>query len=179
MHPIRKPRQLNRGLSTHHIDGETLIYDERRHKAFCLDRVASAIWSRCDGRHSIAEMAADASLELAAPVSEDAVLIALAQFEDDRLLEAEPVAAGEIPLATLGMVSRRNMIARFGASAVVLLPVVAAVMAPTAAQAYTGCFDCTVKPAPPGGESPRPSEPGQPSGAQPAGRPQLFNDGTK
>ena len=41
-------------------------------------------------------------------------------------------------------ISRRTMLRRLGVGGALLLPVVASIVAPTAAQAYSGCVDCSV-----------------------------------
>jgi hypothetical protein len=153
----RFPRRTIKGLSIQQVGEETLVYDERRHVAFCLDRVASAVWMLCDGENSLDSMAPVLTQKLAQPVDEDALLFALAQMERDGLLQPEEAAAELPTLGMLSSVSRRSMMARMGAGAVMMLPVIAAVMAPKAAQAYNGCADCTDAPVNPiGGDSGRP-----------------------
>ena len=63
------PRRIEEELSVQQVGTETLVYDERRHKAFCLNQSSSVIWRLCDGRHSIAQIAAAASCELSTSLS--------------------------------------------------------------------------------------------------------------
>ena len=135
------PVRLKGNVSAQRVGDEILLYDELRHQAFCLNRTSSAIWRMCDGTRTAAGMAAAATLELEAPVSEDLVRFALQQLRQDGLLEPAVPAPDVVPAQAL---SRRTLMRTLGASAVVLLPTVAAVMAPKAAQAYNGCFDCSV-----------------------------------
>jgi len=130
------PRQVQWQISTQQIGHETLIYDEIRHRAFCLNRTSATIWKLCDGAHTVQAMAEAATVELQVPVGEVLVHFALMELRRDGLLQPDPVAA------PLPEVSRRKLMRMLGTGAVAMLPVVAVVMAPTAAQAYTGCADC-------------------------------------
>lgn len=138
MNPMYQPRTVSQGLSIQQVGEETLIYDERRHLAFCLNRISSAVWKRCNGAQTVAQIAAALETELALPVSEDIVLFALAQFEKDSLLESGANLPAEVSPAILGEISRRNLMTKLGYGAAMLLPVVAMIAAPTSAQAQMG-----------------------------------------
>jgi hypothetical protein len=127
-----RPRSISGNLSIQVVGNETLIYDERRHLAFCLNRVSAAIWRMCDGSHTVAMIATAATVELQSPVSEELVHFALAELRRDHLLDADTV---EMPAPA---VSRRAMMGKLGLTAAMMLPVVAMVVAPKAAQAYSG-----------------------------------------
>jgi hypothetical protein len=138
------PRRILQ-LSIQHVGQETLIYDEQTHRAFCLNPVAAAVWNRCDGETSSAAIAASASLALDLPVTEELVQLSLAELSRDGLLE--PDAAFAIaPFTTLAIISRRDAMIKFGGRAAMMLPVVFAIAAPTAAQAYAGCANCNPPP---------------------------------
>jgi hypothetical protein len=107
-----------------------------RHTAYCLNPLSSAIWNLCDGSHAVDQIAGAVTTQLAHPVTVDVVEFALAQFRNDGLLEATPSSAA----AVVGL-SRRTLMARAGAGAVMMLPMVAAIAAPKAAQAYSGTVD--------------------------------------
>ena len=130
------PSRVLLHLSIQQAGTETLVYDERRHKAFCLNRSSSAIWNLADGEHTIAEIGALASLQLETSVTEEFVLFALEDLRREGLIE--PSATTEVVPA----VSRRAMLQKLGVGGAMLLPAVAAILAPTAAQAQSGCFDC-------------------------------------
>ena len=136
-----QPRRLSQGLSMQQAGEETLIYDERRHLAFCLNRTSSAVWARCDGAQCAAEIAAALQTELAQPVSEDVVALALGQMEANGLLESKAHPSSEAIPAALGAISRRSMMTRLAYGAAVLLPAIAVIMAPKPAQAYNGGVD--------------------------------------
>jgi len=134
------PIRVTQDIAIQQVGDETLLYDERRHMAFCLNRIAAAVWNHCDGSHDPAQIANKLTLLLTHPVSTEIVEFALAQLRKDGLLQ-ETIAA--LHPAEFAGISRRSLMARAGAGAIMLLPVVAAVMAPRAAQAYNGCADCT------------------------------------
>jgi hypothetical protein len=130
------PRRIQGPVSIQRIGTETLVYDERRHMAFCLNNSSSVIWRLADGERTVSQISAAASLQLKAPVSEDLVLFAIEEMRRDGLIE--PPSAVE-PATGL---SRRVMLQRLGVGGALLLPMIAAVLAPAAAQAY-GCVDCS------------------------------------
>ena len=52
------PRARNEGLLVQEMPDELLVYDLVRHKAHCLNQTAAMIWTRCDGKTSVKQMAA-------------------------------------------------------------------------------------------------------------------------
>jgi hypothetical protein len=135
------PRSIQPRVSTQRVGSEILVYDPSRHMAFCLNRSSSVVWSLADGERTVAEISAAASFELGTSVSEEFVSFALEQLRGDGLIEP-PETAKARPV-----ISRRTLLRRLGAGGALLLPVVAAIVAPTAAQAYSGCVDCSAAPA--------------------------------
>ena len=125
------PRRNGSNTSVERVGDETLVYDEARHTAFCLNRTSSAIWRLCDGFHTSAQIAAAVSLELAEPLTEELVVFALDQLSADGLLQA--ASATSLPRLT-----RRELVEKLGVRALVLLPAVATVLVPEAAQALSG-----------------------------------------
>jgi hypothetical protein len=138
MRQVYKPRSLRQELSIQQVGEETLVYDERRHQAFCLNQVSSAVWKYCDGTQSVAQIAAALSPGLTKHVTEEVVRLALAQMEENGLLEPNADLPSEESLAALGPISRRSMMARVGAGAAVMLPAIAMVLAPRPADASAG-----------------------------------------
>lgn len=174
MKQFRLPLRRSNDLSVQQIAQETLVYDECMHKAFCLNPVAASVWALCDGTLTPAQIATAAQTSLLQPVSEDAVLVALAQFEADGLLAAAP-AESALPLfAVSAGMSRRRLLAGAGAGAVVMVPVVAALMTPRAAHAYSGCVDCAPNAAQPSSSATPAAQPSSQSGSTP-----LFNDSVR
>jgi len=130
------PRRTRHPLSIQEIGKETLVYDEHRHKAFCLNEGSSVIWRLADGERTVAEMGVAASLALGNPVSDEFILFALDELRRDGLIEAG--STGFEPA-----ISRRTMLQNLGVGGAMLLPAIASIVAPTAAQAQSGCVDCS------------------------------------
>jgi hypothetical protein len=130
------PQQIRREISVQRIGRETLVYDGVRHRAFCLNESSGVVWRLADGTRTIAQIGAAAGVELNAEVSEELVTFILDELRGDGLIEAS--GAGEVRVG----ISRRAMLQRLGVGGAMLLPVIAAIVAPTAAQAYNGCVDC-------------------------------------
>jgi hypothetical protein len=141
MRQVYLPRSLKHDLSIQQVGDETLVYDERRHQAFCLNQVSSAVWAHCDGTKSVEQIVAALRIQLAQPVTEEIVRLALSQMEENGLLEPSVNSHIDANLAAVSPISRRSMMTRVGAGAVMMLPAIAAVMAPKPAQAYNGGVD--------------------------------------
>jgi len=112
---------------------EVLIYDTERHKAHCLNPTAAFIWKHCDGNTSVREIARRMEESLKTIVDEEVVWYALRQLERDHLLEEKiiwPTDANHI--------SRRELVRRLGIGAVVAVPIITSIIAPTAAHAGSG-----------------------------------------
>jgi hypothetical protein len=131
------PRSMQQHISVQQVGAETLLYDERRHQAFCLNETCSVIWRLADGERTIAEISAAASIQVKVPVNDDFVRFAIEELRRDGLMESSEVAEAGHSL------SRRTMLQRLGVGSALLLPTIAAIVAPTAAQAYSGCVDCS------------------------------------
>jgi hypothetical protein len=110
---------------------EVLVYDEKNHRAHCLNRAAALVWRCCDGKTTAAEASAQLARELDLPHDARLVALALARLEAAGLL-AQPAS-----VAPRERLSRRELGRRLGLAGSVLaaLPVVASILAPTAAQA--------------------------------------------
>lgn len=114
-------------VSIQEIGTETLIYDERTHKAWCLNQSAGCIWHLCDGQNNVAQIATKAAVELDSRIDEELVLITLAELRQQDLLRPDSIEG------LTGILTRREMISRSGLAAAALLPVIAALTAPPAA----------------------------------------------
>jgi hypothetical protein len=128
MPPEVLPDARRTRLLVHEVGDELVVYDRERHRAHRLNRAAGTVWRRCDGRTSVRELAVALATELAVPVNEDVVRLALAQLERARLLRdpvGEPVPGPAI--------SRRQVVRRLGAAGglALLLPAVTSITAPT------------------------------------------------
>jgi hypothetical protein len=123
------PLACREGFVIQKLADEVLVYDLERHRAHCLNLTAAAIWELCDGRTSVSEMASRLRANGHTTVDVEMVRYGLRQLAKFRLLEDRlPEGAG---------LSRRQLLRRVGVAAAVGLPVVASILAPTAAEAAT------------------------------------------
>jgi hypothetical protein len=105
------------------LDDETIVFDTARHKAHCLNRVASLVWSRCDGRTTVLTVVRALRDETGVPADEDLVRLALAQLGRRGLLEAySPTEPPDVPRTARGL-SRR--MALYGLSTALILTITA------------------------------------------------------
>ena len=125
---ILLPKARKVDLLTRQIPGELLIYDLKRHKAFCLNDTAAKILRRCNGKRTVAELTAELENELQSPIDSRIVCLALNQLETSHLLE-KPAGVSSSP-----QVSRRALI-RAGLATAIALPIVTMIAAPTVASA--------------------------------------------
>ena len=122
------PAARTEGLVVEEFADEILVYDLKRHEAHCLNRTAALIWRRCDGRTTVAEVAAGLEKELTPPPGEAAVRMALDRLGTAQLLTERVTVPGSYTRH-----SRRDVIRAAGLS--LLLPVVESIVAPRAAEA--------------------------------------------
>ena len=126
------PRARREKLVIQEVAEEVLIYDLESNKAHCLNQPAAMVWEQCDGKSDAAMIAGRLTEELRAPVDERMVWFALEQLGRDKLLEESIVA----PAALAGM-TRRQMVRTLGLAAVVAVPLITSIVAPTTAQAVS------------------------------------------
>lgn len=128
-------------LVVRELADEVLVYDLTRNKAFCLNRLAGAVWKQSDGQNSALQIAENLSEEFGATIEEKAVWSAVDQLGRDHLLEYC------IPMPTsISGVTRRQQLKSLGRAAAIAGPVVAALSVPRAAAAATclaGGVACT------------------------------------
>jgi len=115
------------------LKDEILIYDLKENKAYCLNETSALVWQMCDGNKSVPEISRQLSQKLNSPASEDLVWLAIDQLKKDNLL----ANSEEINPDFQGL-SRREVIRKVGLASMVAIPVVASLVAPTAAHAQSG-----------------------------------------
>jgi hypothetical protein len=127
------PKARRDGLILQELPDELLIYDQKTHRAHCLNASAAAVFRIADGSRSIDAIARDAGASLGASLGEDMVWLALDELAENDLLES-PLSR-DVPRPT-----RREVLAVGAASgaAAIMLPVVLAITAPTPAYAESG-----------------------------------------
>ncbi len=124
------PRARQDDLVVEELPDETLVYDLERHKARCLNRTSGLVWRRCDGRTTVAEVAALLERELKIPADEAVVWMAL-----DRLGRAHLLKEKVTLPADRARYSRREVLRtlRRVAGISLLLPVIESIVSPLAA----------------------------------------------
>ena len=129
-----RPKARSVGVVVRELDEEVLVYDLDTHRAVCLNGAAASVWRLCDGRRTPEEIRRALSKAGASAVPAEFVWLALEQLGRDGLLDARLPAR---PQALAGL-SRREMMRRVGLAAALALPAVAAIVAPTPADAASG-----------------------------------------
>lgn len=122
------PKAREEDLVTRQIPGELLVYDMKRHKAFCLNNTAAEIWKNCNGRRDINDLARLLADDRTSPVDEKVVWLALDQLEQSNLLREKVFRPAGLP-----RVSRRDLI-RLGIVTAITLPLITMIASPVAAQ---------------------------------------------
>ena len=122
---------------------EVLVYDLDTNKAHCLNQTAAFVWKSCDGRNSVADITRLVGRDAGSAVPEDLVWLAIDQLSEKNLL------ANELKTNFSGS-TRREVIKKIGLAAVIGLPVVASLTAPTSIMAAVSCAcgttaDCTAQ----------------------------------
>jgi len=126
------PLARKEGLIIKEMPDELLVYDVEDDRAHCLNQTAAFVWQRCNGRTSPREIARLLGQDVNAKIDERIVWLALDQLADNNLLARQAT-----PPASFSGLNRRQMVRALGLAAVVAVPVVTSIVAPTAAQAAT------------------------------------------
>jgi hypothetical protein len=125
-----RPRARRAQLIIEELPDELLVYDQKSHRAHCLNASAASVFRSADGSRTVAEIAAAAGELLGADFGEELTWLALQELDKNDLLDAP------LPRVPLGM-TRRDLVTT-GAAVAVMLPLVLAITAPTPAQAQSG-----------------------------------------
>ncbi|MCP9496366.1 MAG: PqqD family protein [Pyrinomonadaceae bacterium MAG19_C2-C3] len=132
------PHARTERMIVRQLDDETLIYDTARHKALCLNKTAAFIWHHCDGKTPASTLARELGTHFNTVAPEEVVHLGLARLSKQGLLREQlhtPRAVTAAAMTTT--MPRRAMLHRAGVAAAISLPLVTAIIAPTAAQAAT------------------------------------------
>ena len=130
------PNARRERLIVQELEDETLVYDLDRDEAHCLNQTAALVWKHCDGRKTVAEIAALLEDELQATVDEQVLWLALSQLRRKRLLTERIPRARSTP-----RISRRELAHKLAQAVVIALPLITTIAAPTPASAG-GCSNC-------------------------------------
>jgi hypothetical protein len=124
------------------LGAELVVYHTGSQQAHCLNGTAARVWSLCNGRRTISELAAELGSEASQETNEELVWFALRNLERAGLLTAA------IPVEADSRISRRQLI-RACAYAAVAIPVVTSMIVPGPAAASSSvcvtaaCTACT------------------------------------
>lgn len=128
MNNSQKPAARKEGLVIQEMPDEVLVFDLETNKAHCLNETAAFVWKACDGKNSVADITKLFGNQSGTPVQENLVWLAIDQLNENNLLEEELKA-------DFNGQSRREVIKKIGLAAVVALPIISSLVAPTAALA--------------------------------------------
>lgn len=136
MNNSQTPEARTEGLVIQDMPDEVLVYDLNTNKAHCLNQTAAFVWKSCDGKNSVTDITRLLSKQSGDNINEDLIWLAIDQLNEKSLLEKDIVPAfkGE---------SRRSVIKKIGLAAVIALPVVASLAAPTSVLAVGSCAGCS------------------------------------
>jgi len=128
---MNKPLARKDNIVIQKLKGETLIYDLKENRAFCLNETSTLVWELCNGTRTVAEISAELRRRLKAQVSSEIADLAIHQLSNDNLLEdgAADYFSG---------VSRREAIRKVGFASVITLPMISSLVAPNALNAQSG-----------------------------------------
>ncbi|MBV9240938.1 MAG: hypothetical protein JO314_02925 [Acidobacteria bacterium] len=128
------PKIKTAGLVVKELPEETLIYDTETNMAFCLNAAATIIMNRCDGDSTAEDVQAELSKKLSSDVDDRYIWLAVEQFRRHNVLadvHTEPFVAATV--------SRRKMI-RQAAALGVAIPIISALVVPSAVHAASLCL---------------------------------------
>jgi len=131
------PRARKAGLIVRELEDETLVYDVDTDEAHCLNQAAARIWKHCDGTSSVTQICEFLSQTMETTIDEKVVWYALEQFSKDGLL-VERIQPP--PAFMIAGMSRRRMVRTLGLAAMVAIPLVTSIVAPTPVQAGGSCL---------------------------------------
>ncbi len=107
---------------------EVLVYDLDTNKAHCLNETAAFVWKSCDGVNSVADITKLFGKQTGTPAPENLIWLAIDQ------LNARNLLTEKLKVNFNGQ-TRREAVKKIGLAAVVALPIISSLVAPTAAWA--------------------------------------------
>lgn len=128
-----RPIARRSDLLVEELDDGFVVYDEIEHTACALNRTAAIVWRNLDGERDVQDLVEVLREEVGEVADEDLVMMALDRLEERGLIESG--YPGRDPESA--RFSRRRFIRAAGVAAVVALPVIDAVVAPTPAAALS------------------------------------------
>lgn len=124
------PKSRQSGLVTQELKNEILIYNLTTHKAHCLNGSMAHIWHSCDGKTTFQQVIDSFEDHHQTKINEDFVWLAIDELAKADLIETRSLRFKD-------QISRRNALLKIGLP-LAMLPIITAVIAPTAAHAASG-----------------------------------------
>ena len=128
------PQARKEHLVIKDVDDEVLVYDLERDKAHCLNSLAADLWRLCDGKTTTEGLVASFEKETGRRIDESFIWFGLEDLRRSHLLNDDLVWPEHRVAAKRLGISRREAVRRIGLGAVIALPLVISITAPTAAQ---------------------------------------------
>jgi len=127
------PIRSHADFISHDVDGELAVFDPATSRYHSLSSTSAFVFGRCDGAHTVDEIARDLSGELGMEEGRDLVELALAQLAGAGLVRQVPAAGAEDSGADTASIARRDAMRRLAAAgvALTLAPMVHSMLAPT------------------------------------------------
>lgn len=122
---MKLPKARTENIVVQHLKDEILTYDMLTHEAYCLNSTAAIVYGACDGLTTFEEL----SRHYKYPA--DLIYLTLDNLRDKNLLADEYRSIFE-------SISRREVIKKVGLATMIALPLIAGLVAPSAAQAASG-----------------------------------------
>ena len=132
MFPNVKPQARESGLVVEELEDELLVYDLDRDKAHCLNSTAALVWKQCDGKTGVEGIAARLRKDSQLQIDDEVVWVALRRLGKANLLSERVAAPKELAFGS----TRRDLIKKLALAGGLS---VITIIAPTAAEAATGC----------------------------------------
>jgi hypothetical protein len=129
---MRLPKSRTDNIVIQSLLEEVLIYDLMTDRAYCLNKTSAVVFNACNGKTSVSDLKSESRLP------DEMIFLALDELKRANLLEKD--ADYGSPFA--GM-TRREVIRKAGLNSLIALPVISALVAPTAAQAQSGVLTFT------------------------------------
>ncbi|MGI8470411.1 MAG: PqqD family protein [Pyrinomonadaceae bacterium] len=125
------PKARNKDIVVQNLAKEILVYDLNTNKAYNLNETSAIIYQACDGETLLDEFKAKNNF------TDDIIFLVLNDLRQEDLIEKS-----DDFVSSFNGMNRREVIRKIGLSSMISLPVIASLIAPTAAQAQSGVVNC-------------------------------------
>lgn len=129
------PLAETKDIVVQELEKEVLIYNLNNYRAVNLNEPVAYIWNLCDGERTVEEIKKAASKKLNAALTDEYVLLCLAELEKHHLLIKNSFSGLSAAANEKGTLSRRDVMRKIALTSAVALPIISAVVVPTAAAA--------------------------------------------